>query len=576
MKIVLKMTKVNTSKTFIIIINIFFLLVINYYESFGQKADKPFESKKAMVVSANLIASQIGVDVMKMCGNAVDATVATAFALSVCYPSAGNIGGGGFVTLRLSNGDSYCLDFRETAPEKSISTMFLDKNGDFDMKISTQSQLGAGVPGSVDGLITLHEKFGKLPFKALIQPAIDLAKNGFKISEKQAGSFNQLKVDFLKRNKIKPAFVKDGNWKAGDLLLQPELAHTLELIRDFGRDGFYKGETADKIIAEMLRGNGIMAKRDLETYHCLWKKPIIGFYKEYKIITMPPPSSGGVALMQMLTMIENQPISKWGNKSIKTIHLLTEVEKRAYSDRAKYLGDPAYFSVPVDSLLNKKYLKFKFSDFNENNATPSEKIAFSVPIGKESTETTHFSVVDSDGNAISCTTTLNSGYGSKIVVDGAGFLLNNEMDDFSAKENAPNQFGLVGGAANAIRPGKRMLSSMTPTILEKNGKLFMVIGSPGGAFIITSVFQSILNVIEFDMNIQQSVAEKRYHHQWMPDEIKIEAGTFTDQQISELQKLGHKIFDEGSFARVDAILILGKNRIQGGADPRGDDAAAGY
>ncbi len=532
--------------------------------------------RKGMVVSAQPEASKIGLATLQQGGNAIDAAVSTAFALAVCHPTAGNIGGGGFMVLRFADGKNDAIDFRETAPKNATRDMYLDKKGDFDMRLSTETHLASGIPGSVDGLLKVHAKYGKLPLNVLIQPAIDLARKGFPLTEKLASSLNHNKSAFLKRNKTKTAFTNATAWKTGDTLRQEELTQTLELIRDKGRAGFYEGATAEKIVAEMKRGNGIINREDLKNYSSKWRTPMIGKYKDYKVITMPPPSSGGIALLQMLRMIERFPLSKWGFDSPDSKHLMIEAERRAYADRAKYLGDADYFEVPVNDLLDSTYIDNRIKNFNQTKATPSGEIGFTIPIPHESTETTHFSIVDSAQNAVSCTTTINSAFGSKIVVTGAGFILNNEMDDFSAKPNAPNQFELIGNEANAIKAGKRMLSSMTPTILEKNGKLYMVVGSPGGAFIITAVFQTILNVIEFDMSMQNAVATKRFHHQWMPDEVKIETGVFNDNLMKQLEARGHKFKDEGKFARVDAILIHSNGILESGADPRGDDCGMGY
>ena len=354
------------------------------------------------------------------------------------------------------------------------------------------------------------------------------------------------------------------------------LPKTLELIRDNGRDGFYKGIVADEIAAEMKNGNGLITKADLENYHAVWRSAITGNYKDYKVITMPPPSSGGIALLQLLYSVEKYPLRQWGQNQDSTVQLMVEAERRVYADRSKYLGDPDFYKVPVDSLLNRKYIELRMRSFNWDAATPSRDISPGAFQGYESDQTTHYSIVDVDGNAVAITTTLNGSFGSKIFVKGAGFLLNNEMDDFSSKPGVPNMFGLIGGKANSIQPGKRMLSSMTPTIVEKNGKLLMVVGSPGGATIITSVFQTILNVVEFGQDMQQAVDAKRFHHQWLPDEVDIENKAFSDHTMQVLQKKGYKIIDIGHIGRVDAILVTGDGYYQGGADPRGDDTKLGF
>jgi gamma-glutamyltranspeptidase / glutathione hydrolase len=439
------------------------------------------------------------------------------------------------------------------------------------------THFASGVPGSVDGLIKAHGKYGKLSFNEVIQPAIDLATDGFPITRQQANSLNDNKMQFFKLNAKRPAFVKNSvEWKAGDTLKQPELAHTLQLIKEKGRDGFYKGETADKFIAEMKRGKGMISQADLENYNSIWRIPITANYKGYKIISMPPPSSGGIALIQLLKIMENYPIQNWTKSEEKLIHLMIEAERRVYADRSEYLGDADFYKVPVNEMIDSTYLIERMKNFNPDKASLSKDIKPGKIAGYESEETTHYSVTDQWGNAVSVTTTLNGGYGSHIVVDGAGFLLNNEMDDFSIKPGEPNMFGLTGGNANAIEPNKRMLSSMTPTIIEKNGKLFMVLGSPGGATIITSVFQVIINVIDKNIGMQKAVDAARFHHQWLPNEVYFERDKFNKKLLEKLAKYGHNIQYRGSIGRVDAILVLPDGSFEGGADPRGDDAALGY
>lgn len=530
---------------------------------------------QGMVVSAHPEASKIGAEVMKRGGNAVDAACATEFALAVTYPVAGNIGGGGFMVIRMNDGKTYTLDYREKAPLRGHRDMYLDDEGKVIKELSLDSHLAVGVPGTVDGIIRAHTRFGKLAFRDVIQPAIDLARNGFPITAKQAGRLNSYKESFLKMNDHKVVFVKDDLWKEGDILKQPELAHTLELIRDKGRDGFYKGETAEALTEQMKKHKGLITQKDLDEYRSVWRVPVTGNYKNYTIISMPPPSSGGVALMQLLGMTELYPVKEWGWHDVKTVHLMIEAERRVYADRAEFLGDPDFYKVTVKGLLDPSYLKERMANFDPEKATPSSEIKHGEPAGAESEETTHYSVVDSKGNAVAVTTTLNRGYGTKIVVEGAGFLLNNEMDDFSVKPGVPNSYGLVGGEANSIQPGKRMLSSMTPTILEKDGKLFMVVGSPGGSTIITSVFQTILNVVEHGMNMQEAVAASRFHSQWLPDMVYYEKGGFSDSLKQQLETMGHKLKERSSIGRVDAILCLPDGTLEGGADPRGDDVAAG-
>ena len=532
-------------------------------------------AEKGMVVTAHPEATKIGLDILKKGGNAVDAAVAIQFGLAVCYPTAGNIGGGGFMVIRFNNGDVDAIDYRETAPSKGYKDMYLDETGNVIDGLSTYNHLAVGVPGTVDGVTKAHKKYGKLSFKEVIQPAIDMARNGFSLTGNQARNLNYHKEAFLKINSVQPAYVNDSTWHMGDILVLEDLANTLELIRNQGRDGFYSGTTADKIVEEMKRGGGLITHEDLANYSTIWRDPIIGNYKDYKIISMSPPSSGGILLVQLLKMVESYPISKWGWNVPKTVHLMVEAERRVYADRAKHLGDSDHYPVPVEGLLDEQYIHDRMNDFSPEKANLSSEIQYGIPLGYESEETTHFSIVDQFGNAVAVTTTLNRGYGTKIVVDRAGFILNNIMDDFSAKPGAPNSYGLVGGEANSIQPDKRMLSSMTPTIIEKNGDLYMVLGSPGGSTIITSVFQTILNVVEHNMNMQEAVNAGRFHHQWLPNVISYEKTAIDSLAIMQLQKMGHEMKIRSSIGRVDAILILPDGKLEGGADPRGDDKAMG-
>jgi len=531
-------------------------------------------AEHAMVVSAHPLASKIGRDIMKRGGNAVDAAVAVQFALAVVYPNAGNIGGGGFMVFRRNDGMATTLDFREKAPGKASRDMYLDDEGMVKPELSTMGHLAAGIPGSVDGMITAHEKYGTLPWKELVQPAIDLADNGFVVTDREAESLNNLVPKLKQANTVAPSqLLKE--WHAGDTLVQEELGATLERIRDHRREGFYQGETARLILEEMDRGHGIFEQKDLDDYHSVWREPVKGHYRGYDVISMPPPSSGGIALMQLLESIEPFSLRAMGHNTPETIHLMVEAERRVYADRATYLGDPGYYPVPTKKLIDRSYVKERMASFDPKKATPSTDLG-AGHIGVESEQTTHFSIVDSEGNAVAITTTLNGSYGSKVIVAGAGFLMNNEMDDFSAKPGYPNMYGLVGGEANAIEPGKRMLSSMTPTILEKDGKLFMVTGTPGGSTIITSVFQSIVNVVDFDMSMQDAVIAGRVHSQWLPDVIMYEKGAVTTADSLTLTEMGHKMYVRGSIGRVDAVKVLQDHRLEGGADPRGLDAAEGY
>jgi gamma-glutamyltranspeptidase/glutathione hydrolase len=531
--------------------------------------------EKAMVVSAHPLASKVGVEIMKDGGNAIDAAIAVHFALAVVYPAAGNIGGGGFLVYRSRDGASYTLDYREKAPAAASRDMYLDEFGEVNAEKSKLGHLAAGVPGSVDGMVEAHKKFGSRPWRELLAPAIRLARDGFVLTENEADGLNHNQKHFQNYNTITPEFLMNSSWQKGDTIYFLELANTLERMAEYGRAGFYEGETASMMVEEMRRGGGLITYKDLVDYQSVWRDPISFKYKEYKITSMGPPSSGGVAINQLFQMAELFPLKDWGPDHENTIHLIVEAEKRVYADRAKYLGDPDFIEIPVKNLTDKQYLTERLSNIDFAKTTPSEEI-FAGTFQTESEETTHFSVIDQYGNAVSSTTTLNGGYGSKVVVAGAGFLLNNEMDDFSAKPGTPNMYGLVGGEANAIAPNKRMLSSMTPAIVEKNNQLFMVVGTPGGSTIITSVFQTIINVIEFDMNMQGAVDFQRFHHQWEPDYIQFEEGRFTDFATNQLRGKGHDFIERSSIGRVDAILVLEGGKLEGGADPRGDDAANGF
>ncbi|SKB38985.1 gamma-glutamyltranspeptidase / glutathione hydrolase [Parapedobacter luteus] len=532
--------------------------------------------RNGMVVTAHPEASGVGLQILKAGGNAVDAAVAVQFALAVVYPNAGNIGGGGFMVYRSAGGDFAALDFREAAPAAATRDMFLDETGNPIAELSLRGQLASGVPGVVDGMIKAHTRFGKLDWEALLQPAIHLARQGFPLTEMQAKELNNRRESFQKYNPEGTALINDGEWKAGDTLVQPELAHTLSLISQKGRAGFYEGEVADRIVAEMASGNGIISYADLKNYEAKWREPVMSTYRGLKIVSMPPPSSGGIALISMLKSVEAYPLSKWGFQKDSTMRVMIEAERRVYADRATHLGDPDYYEVPQAMLIDSAYNAERMRNFSFGHASFSSDIhAGSLP-KIEHEETTHFSIVDKAGNAVAITTTINGSYGSYVVVAGAGFLLNNEMDDFSVKPGAPNMYGLIGGTANAIEPGKRMLSSMTPTILEKEGRLFMVVGTPGGSTIMTSVFQTILNVVDFGMDMQEAVAAPRFHHQWLPDEVALERDAVSKVVRHSLSTTGYKLVDRASIGRVDAILMLPDGAMHGGADPRGDDLAMGY
>ena len=533
-------------------------------------------SQRGMVVSAREEASKIGRDIMQQGGNAFDAMVATEMALAVCYPNAGNLGGGGFMVYRTHKGEVGALDYREKAPLLASKDMYLDQNNTYLRDKSKTGGLAVGVPGTIAGIFKAHHKFGSLPIQTILRPVILLAKNGFKITEKQAAQLNNYSAVIKKTNKENSLYTK--KFKPGDVFVNKALAATLQEISNKGRSAFYQGDIAKTLVRFLQKNGGIISLKDLENYQAIWREPIIFNYKDLRIISMSPPSSGGICLAQILKTTANFPIASYGHNTTKTTQVLVEAQRRAYADRSHYLGDPDFIDIPVDSLLSDAYLKKRMESFSFQGATPSHQIKHGNLLAPESKETTHYSIVDSYGNAISVTTTLNASFGSKLYSKELGFFLNNEMDDFSAKPGAPNLFGLIGADANAIAPQKRMLSSMTPTLIERDNKLWMTLGTPGGSTIITSVLQTILNVYEFNMSMQQAVDAPRFHHQWLPDVVRVEATSFDTKTIKSLESKGYVVDykNPSIIGKVDAILVLPDGSFEAGADKRGDDTAVGF
>ena len=543
-----------------------------FVNPYNYKIVKSRNYNKGAVSTAHPLASLVGATILSRGGNAFDAAIAVQWVLAVVYPGAGNIGGGGFLVGHSWEGKNIAIDFREAAPSKATKDMYLDNEGNVQTKLSQQGHLACGVPGTVAGLFET-KKYSRLSMRTLIQPAIDIAEFGFVITEGEANGLNATKSSFIANSTQPSAFVKETPWKVGDTLINKDLAETLKRIRDYGERGFYEGKTAKLIVEEMRQGNGIMTLDDLKNYKAKSRAVISFNYKGYEIVSMSPPSSGGILLCQMMKMIENRNISRFPFQSPQSVQLMVEAERRAFADRATYLGDPDFWKVPVNTLTDAAYLRKRMEDFDSTKATPSASIK--AGLIHESDQTTHISILDKEGNMVSVTTTLNGSYGSRTVVGGAGFLLNNQMDDFSAKPGAANMYGAIGGAANAIQPNKRMLSSMTPTLVLKNKKPYLVVGTPGGTTIPTSVFQTLVNIIDYKMSGDEAVNLPKFHHQWLPDEISIEP-SFSDNTKGALEKMGYNFRKRISIGRTELIRILPDGKKEITADNRGDDSVAGY
>lgn len=549
--------------------------------SYGVDSDTfhPVKAQHGMVASVDAMATRVGVDILKQGGNAVDAAIAVGFALAVTHPQAGNLGGGGFMLLRTAAGRTTAIDFREMAPARASRDMFLDKQGNADSKLSLTSHLASGTPGTVAGFALAAQKYGTLPLSTLLAPAIKLARGGIIVNDALADDLATYgKENLINHDNSRAIFYKaDGQpYQKGDRLVQKNLAHSLQLIAQQGPDAFYKGKIADEIAAEMAQHGGLIGKADLAAYRAVERKPVSGSYRGYEVFSMPPPSSGGIHIVQILNILENFDLAKWGFGSADAMQVMAEAEKYAYADRSEYLGDPDFVKVPQQALTSKAYAKTLAQQIDVNKARPSADIKPGKLAPYESNQTTHFSVVDKDGNAVAVTYTLNTYFGSGVVAGNSGILMNNEMDDFSAKPGTPNVYGLVGGEANAIQPAKRPLSSMSPTIVAKDGKTWLVTGSPGGSRIITTVLQMVVNSIDFGMNVAEATNAPRFHHQWLPDQLRVEKG-FSPDTLRLLEAKGQHVKVLPAMGSTQSIMIGPDGMRYGASDPRSvDDLSAGY
>ncbi len=535
----------------------------------------PYYACEGMVVSAHPMATEAGLYVLRAGGNAFDAAIATEFALAVVFPIAGNIGGGGFAVLHTETGEIISLDYREQAPAAATKQMYLDEKGTVVPELSTRGARAAGIPGTVAGMYALHQQYGSIAWDSLLIPAIHYARFGWPLTEKEAAQLHKFHAALAHENKQASYLTRKAHYKTGEMLVNPELARTLSYIAENGKNGFYDGPVADSLVACMQQKGGLITKKDLAAYQAIWR-PTLSFTEgEYTFHSMGPPSSGGIILSQLWQMTHQYPIQKWSRNDARSMQLIIEAERRAYADRATYLGDPAFVEIPVTGLTDPSYLRHRMKDFDWQMASKSAEIGAGTPM-PEPDQTTHYCVADGRGNLITATTSLNGAYGSKLVVSGAGFLLNNTMDDFSIAPGIPNSYGLIGNEANAIAPGKRMLSSMTPTLVLKNNKPYLLTGTPGGSTIPTTVFQVLLNVLVYNQDMQSAVSQPRFHHQWMPDEVRFEKGSFNKQQQHTLRDKNYKLIQVAPYGRAAGIRILPDGTLEGGADPRGDDAAGGF